>query len=321
MPPRRPARCPARRGVARPGGWRATGPAGLDRTRRAGRRGTGQVAVQEGADTARMGTLPTRPAHGDSMARIVSLATASPPHVVTQAEAREFSRRLFARAYPDVERLLEIFDNAQIEKRHVAAPVEWFEEERSFPERNARYVEEAVRLTEAVAREAIAGAGLAPGDIDHLLLVSTTGIAAPSLDARLMNRIPFSPHMRRTPIWGLGCAGGAAGVARAAEWAEHDGGATVLLVSVEMCSLTFQGSDLSKSNLVATALFGDGAAAAVLRGERKAPDDGPGPRPSHARGSAGRPPGPRVVASRSTLFPDTEDVMGWDVNDAGLRVL
>ncbi len=237
------------------------------------------------------------------MAHILSLATARPPHVLTQERARDFCRAHFGRAFPDdIERLLEIFENARIETRRLAAPIDWIESAPSFPERNARYVEEAVRLSERVATEALERAAVAPRDIDHLILVSTTGIATPSLDARLMNRIGFSPHMRRTPVWGLGCAGGVAGLARASEWAERDGGATVLLISVELCSLTFQPNDLSKSNLVATSLFGDGAAAAVLRG-----------------GRASR--GPRVVASRSTLFPDTEDVMGWEVNAAGLRVL
>jgi alkylresorcinol/alkylpyrone synthase len=120
-----------------------------------------------------------------------------------------------------------------------------------------------------------------------------------------MNRLRFSAHMRRTPIWGLGCAGGAAGLARAAEWARLSPGSNVLLIAIELCSLTFQREDLSKSNLVATALFGDGAAAVVVQSD--ASENGRG--------------GPRIVASRSTLFPETEDVMGWDVNDAGLKVL
>ncbi len=260
------------------------------------------------------------------MAHILSLATARPPHLLTQERARAFCRALFERAYPDdIVRLLEVFENARIETRYLAAPIDWIESEPSFPERNARYVEEATRLSERVATEALARAGVAPRDVDHLILVSTTGIATPSLDARLMNRVDFSPHMRRTPVWGLGCAGGAAGLARAAEWAEHDGGSTVLLISVELCSLTFQPNDLSKSNLVATSLFGDGAAAAVLRGgrvERGTGDGGARGGGESARATGARAPrGPRVVASRSTLFPDTEDVMGWEVNAAGLRVL
>lgn len=255
------------------------------------------------------------------MPRIVSVATAQPPHAIRQEEARAFCRALFARAHPDIDRLLEIFGNARIEERRLSAPIEWFEREHPFPERNARYVEEALALAEAVAGAAIDRARLSPRDVDHLIVISTTGIATPSLDARLMNRIAFSPHARRTPIWGLGCAGGAAGLARAAEWAEMDGGATVLLVAVELCGLTFQRSDLSKSNLVATSLFADGAAAVVVRGERLAGEGAGEARAAADPPAPARPPGPRVVASRSTLFPDSEDVMGWEVTEQGLKVV
>lgn len=253
------------------------------------------------------------------MARILSVSTACPPYVLSQARARAFSQGHFAPAHADIDRLLDVFENALIERRYLAAPIEWLEEGQSFAERNARYIDGALTLSERVARDAMARAGVSPRDVDHLLFVSTTGLATPSLDARLMNRIDFSPHMRRTPIWGLGCAGGAAGLARAAEWAEHDGGAIVLLISVELCSLTFQASDLSKSNLVATSLFGDGAAAVVLGDDKRtAPSGARGARDGGANGTAR---GPRVFDSRSTHFPDTEEVMGWEINEAGLRVL
>lgn len=241
------------------------------------------------------------------MSRVLSVATAQPAHTLAQSEAREFSRALFARAHADIERLLEVFGNTRIDERRIAAPIAWLARERPFEERNALYIDAALALAERAAREALDRAAVTPAEVDHLLFVSTTGIATPSLDARLMNRIAFSPHMARTPIWGLGCAGGAAGIARAAEWASLRPGATVLLVSVELCSLTFQAGDLSKSNLIATSLFADGAAALVMRG------DG-------AHGGARR-PGPRVIAARSTLFPDTEEIMGWEVNVAGLKVI
>jgi alkylresorcinol/alkylpyrone synthase len=268
--------------------------------------------------------------------RILAVAVAQPDHALVQSDARAFCRSLFAGAYADIDRLLEVFESARIDERRVSAPAAWLGQGHAFPVRNALYVEEALRLCERAVTEALARAHVAPSDVDHLILVSTTGIATPSLDARLMNRIPFSPHMRRTPIWGLGCAGGAAGLARAAEWASLHPGARVVLVAVEICSLTFQADDLSKSNLVATALFADGAAAVVLG------SDGGG-RGSDSRGDAtalasSAPPtghadahraqsapaasrAPRVAGAMSTLFPDSEDVMGWEVCAGGLKVL
>lgn len=264
------------------------------------------------------------------MPRIASVATAQPEFHLPQSRAREFCRALFGASHAEIERLLDVFENARIDERRISAPIEWFATPRSFEERNARYIETALALSERAARAALDAAEMTPAEIDHILFVSSTGIATPSLDARLMNRIAFAPHTRRTPIWGLGCAGGAAGLARAAELAGGAGGGTgaggggapaVLLIAVELCSLTFQAGDLSKSNLVATALFADGAAAVVIApGERG--NGGSGSGNGERAGAAARGArAPRIVASRSTLFPDTEDVMGWEVNDAGLRVL
>ncbi|MFN0150571.1 MAG: type III polyketide synthase [bacterium] len=261
------------------------------------------------------------------MPRIVSVAAAQPEFVLPQSSAREFCRALFGGSHAEIERLLDIFENAQIAERRIAAPIDWFMTPRPFAERNARYIDVALALSEQAARTALDAAAMTPADIDHIVFVSSTGVATPSLDARLMNRLAFGSHTRRTPIWGLGCAGGAAGLALAAELAGGasvaDGarGATVLLIAVELCSLTFQAGDLSKSNLVATALFADGAAAAVI-----APDaHRDRARTANAHTAPERQPRvghtPRIVASRSTLFPDTEDVMGWEVNDAGLKVL
>jgi alkylresorcinol/alkylpyrone synthase len=266
------------------------------------------------------------------VSRITSIAVAQPEHLFVQARAREFCRALFSEAHSDIERLLEIFENAAIDERRVSVPIDWFSRPHTFAEKNALYIENALALSERAARDALTAAHLEPGDIDHLLFVSSTGLATPSLDARLMNRLRFSAHMRRTPIWGLGCAGGAAGLARAAEWARLSPGSNVLLIAIELCSLTFQREDLSKSNLVATALFGDGAAAVVVQSDASENGDRGDARSSDAHDKRGRDarsdaqdtggrPRPRIVASRSTLFPETEDVMGWDVNDAGLKVL
>lgn len=230
--------------------------------------------------------------------RVLSVGTAVPPHEVAQADARELTRALFGNAYPDIDRLVAVFDNGLIGKRHVVMPLEWYAHDRPWPERNALYVQCALDLGEAAARQALRRARLTPTDIEAIVVVSTTGIATPSLDALLLKRLGLSAHARRLPVWGLGCAGGTGGLNRAADLALARPGERVLLIAVELCSLTFQKNDLSRSNLVAASLFADGAAAAVV---------GPGE-------------GPRLIGSSSTLWEDTEDVMGWDLNGGGLRV-
>ncbi len=192
-----------------------------------------------------------------------------------------------------MDRLLPVFDNGQIEARHFCRPLEWFGQEWTFPERNALYVEHALELSEKAARRCLDRAGVEPEEVGALFFVSTTGISTPSLDAKLLFELGLSPNLKRVPVWGLGCAGGAAGVARAADHARAYPGQFVLMIAVELCSLTFQVGDVSKSNLVAASLFADGAAAVLL---------GPGE-------------GPEVVGSHSTTWPGTGDVMGWDAAD------
>jgi alkylresorcinol/alkylpyrone synthase len=182
---------------------------------------------------------------------VLSTATAVPPHRVEQWESKEFARGLFARKFRDLERLLPIFDNGLIETRYFCQPLEWFEREWTFPERNALYVEHALELSEKAARRCLDRAGVEPEEVGVLFFVSTTGISTPSLDAKLLFKLGFSPNLKRIPVWGLGCAGGAAGVARAADYARAYPDELVLIVAVELCSLTFQLGDSSKSNLVA----------------------------------------------------------------------
>ena len=241
--------------------------------------------------------------------RLVALATAVPPHVVRQSDARTLATRLFSDALGADRGLLQVFEHAQIEKRHLCVPLEWFATDHGFEEKNDLYVENAVRLAGEVARKALAKAKLAPGDIDHIVFVSSTGLATPSVDARLANELEFRPDVRRTPIWGLGCAGGAAGLSLARDFAVADPSARVLLVALELCSLTFQRNDLSKRNLVAASLFGDGAAAAVVAGREAVGFERNGHRPLE------------LLATRSTLWKDTLDVMGWTVDGAGLHVV
>ncbi|MEK7329793.1 MAG: 3-oxoacyl-[acyl-carrier-protein] synthase III C-terminal domain-containing protein [Candidatus Eisenbacteria bacterium] len=241
--------------------------------------------------------------------RLVALATAVPPHTVAQQQVKAFACNLFREVLrEDDDRLLAVFDHAGIRCRNLCAPLDWFATDHSFAEKNALYVEHAVRLGREVAEQVMAQAGLGPADIDHLVFVSSTGIAAPTVDARLVNVLGLRGDLRRTPIWGLGCAGGAAGLARAREFALADPGARVLLIALELCSLTFQRNDLSKRNLVAASLFADGAAAAlVVADDRSVARNGHRPL--------------ELVASSSTFWPDTLDVMGWEVDGAGLHVI
>ena len=229
---------------------------------------------------------------------ILSAATAVPPHRIEQGDTKEFARRLFAGRVRDLDRLLPVFDNGQIEARHSCQPLEWYGQKSSFPERNALYVEHALELSEKAARRCLDRAGVEPGEVGALFFVSTTGISTPSLDAKLLFRLGLSPNLKRIPVWGLGCAGGAAGVARAADYARAYPRELALLIAVELCSLTFRVGDISKSTLVAASLFADGAAAVLL--------------------GAGE--GPEILGSHSTTWPGTEDVMGWDLMESGLKV-
>jgi alkylresorcinol/alkylpyrone synthase len=237
------------------------------------------------------------------MSQISAVATAVPGNRVSQEVARQFCRTLFGESFPDIDRLLPVFGNAMVEERYFAAPPEWFESDHPFPEKNQLYIEAALELGQAAIRDCLERANLAPGDIDHLFFVSTTGLATPSIDARLINLLQMRTDIRRTPIWGLGCAGGVAGLSRAYEYTMAFPRHRALVLALELCGLTFQRNDLSKSNLVATSLFADGAAAVLVSGA----DLGT--------------PGPRILASRSTIWHDTLDVMGWEINDRGLKVL
>lgn len=245
--------------------------------------------------------MPT--AHASApVPRLVSLALAWPPHVLRQEDVAANGAEMFATSHGGFERLAPIYRNALIETRHSCVPIEWYLKPHSFSERNDLFLEHAVAVLGEAAGKALDQAGLAAEDIDAIVVVCTTGIATPALDARLMQVMPFRADVRRAPIFGLGCAGGVIGLARAAEIARAHPDERVLLLVVELCALTFRAQDRSKSNLVATALFGDGAAAAVI----SCRDDATGP---------------ALGASREHTWPDSLDVMGWEVADDGLKVV
>jgi alkylresorcinol/alkylpyrone synthase len=216
---------------------------------------------------------------------------------------------MFGSSVANLDRYLPIFEHSEIDARHICMPLSWFGSTHSAEEKHALFMRHAVELAERAARSCLARAGVAPEEVNHIFLVTTTGTATPSLDAYLFNRLGLHPHVKRSPLWGLGCAGGAAGLARACEYVTAFPKQLALLVSVELCSLTFIRDDFSKSNIVATSLFADGAAAALIAGDEVV---------EHS--SAPFPPA-RIAATQSTTWSDSLDVMGWDVTDRGLKVI
>jgi len=251
-------------------------------------------------------------------ARLLGLATAVPEFVARQADAKALLAALLSSGTPgedggaDWSRLLPVFDHGGIETRRLCMPLDWYAADHSFGERNGLYLEHALALSAEAASRALERAELAPSDVDHIVFVSSTGIATPSLDASIANRLGFRGDVRRTPIWGLGCAGGAAGLARARDFAVASPGSRVLLVAVEICSLAFQRRERSKRNLVAASLFADGAAAAVIAAD----DPGLAAR-APRKGSATL----AIEASGSMFWPETLDVMGWETDGEGLHVV
>jgi alkylresorcinol/alkylpyrone synthase len=238
---------------------------------------------------------------------IAAVGRALPRHYADQETLIAAFRDAWRGAHFNVERLEELHRAVQVSGRHLAVPIEQYKELASFARRNEVWVEVAVDLGEAAVRDALRRAALEPGDVGHLFFVTTTGIATPSIDARLVNRLGLSPGVRRTPIFGLGCAAGAAGIARAGDYLRAFPDQVAVLLSVELCSLTLQRDDFSIPNIISSGLFGDGAAAVVLAGG--------------ARDAAEGLAGPRVTATGSVFYRDTERVMGWDIVDGGFKIV
>jgi alkylresorcinol/alkylpyrone synthase len=236
------------------------------------------------------------------MAKIISVATAVPDHVVGIDDVRRLVPRVFG-ARHDVDRLLEIVERAGIESRRLVDPVERTLERRTLGERNDRYIACSRELGERALVAALEHADLGPRDVDLIVTTSCTGFAIPSIDAWLANRLGMRTDVRRLPITELGCAGGAAGLARAADFIRAYPDATAAVLAVELPSLTFQPQDDAMANVVSSFLFGDGAAAVVLSGRRSSR------------------PGARVLASRSALFPGTLDLMGFDLKNTGFHIV
>ncbi|MBX2805543.1 MAG: type III polyketide synthase [Hyphomicrobiales bacterium] len=236
---------------------------------------------------------------------IAGLATAVPKYKLGQEDAVERASRIF----PQYARRTGLFANTGVETRYTVEPTEWYLEPRSWEERTESFQRNALDLLEDVAARAIAAAGLEPGDIDAIVTNTITGLAIPSLDARLMNRMPFRSDVERLPIFGLGCGGGVAGLARAARMARACAKHTVLFMTVDLCSLCLRTADPSLAMFVSSALFSDGAAAVVLRSGQEH-EITPG------MASQGR-----VVTSGEHFWGNTEHIMGWDIRNDGFGVV
>ena len=232
---------------------------------------------------------------------LLSLATALPPYSVDQSYAKAKARELFGGRKELFDRLAGVFDNAGIAQRHIVAPRDWYEGHHGWEERNRVYLDACDALFREAATAAIGKAGLKPADIDGVVMVSTTGIATPSIDARNGPAIGLRPDVQRVPVFGMGCAGGVNGLATAARLAAADPGSRWLYVTIETCSIAIRLDSDDPAAIVATAIFGDGAAAAVVQ--------------------AGEPGIASIAGAGEKMWPETLAIMGWRVEDPGLAVV
>ena len=244
--------------------------------------------------------------------RIASVGTAFPPHrypqaVITEALIARMQDKLVLPAVMN-----RLHSNCGVDFRHIMYPLESLGTFSGFGPSNDLWIKGALELGQQAIQKALDQVGLAPSDISAIFFTSVTGIACPSIDARLVNLMGFPKNIKRTPIFGLGCVAGAAGISRATDYVRAFPKQYALLLSVELCSLTWQENDYSMAHMVASGLFGDGAAAVVLAGEETALAQKP---------TSVEDPCPRVVDTRSTFYPDTEHLMGWKINQTGFNIV
>jgi alkylresorcinol/alkylpyrone synthase len=240
----------------------------------------------------------------DLFPRVTSVATALPANYVDQQTLTSALREFWADKCGNLELFDRLHKATKVSGRYLALPMSEYPELTSFARSNSAWMRVAPDLGAQAARRALSDARLDHGEIDHFIFVTGTGIATPSIDTRIMGALGMRADAKRTPIFGLGCAGGAAGIAHAADYLRAFPNERVMLVAVELCSLTLQHGDLSIANLIASGLFGDGAAAVILSG-----------------GACEGNTGPRVIASRSFLYPRTEYAMGWEITDSGFKIV
>jgi alkylresorcinol/alkylpyrone synthase len=240
------------------------------------------------------------------MPSIAAVTHAFPDHYYPQEVMLAALRAHWAKGHSNLDRLERIHHSVGVKGRNLALPIEEYEGLEGFEAKNNAWIRCALDIGEIVLCDLFEEAKMDPGDVSELIFTTVTGIGVPSVDARLMNRIPFSPHLKRVPLFGLGCVAGAAGIARLADYLQGHADEAAVLLSIELCSLTIQPEDFSIANIISSGLFGDGAAAVLMVGDE------------HPLARTGW---PRVIDSRSIFFPNTEQVMGWEVRDSGLRIV
>ncbi len=240
------------------------------------------------------------------MPTIRAITHAFPSHYYSQEVMLAALRQHWAKGHSNLDRLERIHHSVGVNGRHLALPIEEYEPLEGFAAKNKAWIRCALDLGETVVCDLLQKANMNAGEVSEFVFTTVTGIAVPSIDARLMNRIPFSPHLKRVPLFGLGCVAGAAGIARLADYLRGHPDEAAILLSIELCSLTIQPDDFSIANIVSSGLFGDGSAALLMVGD------------DHQEAKSGM---PRVIDSRSIFFPNTEQVMGWDVESSGLKIV
>lgn len=235
--------------------------------------------------------------------RIAAVGAAFPQHYYEQDQLLEALKRHWARRHFNLDRLEALHRNVKVGGRHLALPIEDYERLTSWGKANDAWIRVAEEVGGRALLDGLERAGLTRQELDALIVVTVTGIATPSIDARLINRLGLRSDLKRLPVFGLGCVAGAAGISRAADLLRGEPGGVVALLAVELCSLTVQFQDLSIPNLVASGLFGDGAACAIVVGDERQAS------------------GPSIVATRSVFYPDSERVMGWDISESGFQIV
>jgi alkylresorcinol/alkylpyrone synthase len=235
---------------------------------------------------------------------IASASKIDLPFKTEQQEVKKQALEMFSANFPEAKRLIFAFDNTEIKYRNFCKPLSYYTKPNSFEDRNNEYIRTALEYSVQATEDAIVKANIKKEDITDILFVSTTGLATPSMDALIINKLRLNPHINRIPVWGLGCGGGVSGMAKAHTLAKANPDAVVLLVAVELCSLTLIKNDYSKSNFIGSSLFSDGIAACIIKGDNHKKEDQL-----------------TYVASSSKLYYDSLEVMGWDFQDTGFKVL
>lgn len=226
------------------------------------------------------------------------------PHKVDQQKVKEFAKELFLPSFPLAEKLMSVFDNTEIKSRNFCKPIETYALNNSFQKKNTEYVKSSLEYSIKAIEECLTKAKIEKEDITDIIFVSSTGLATPSIDALIVNKLRLNAHISRMSVFGLGCAGGVSGMAKANALAKANPDAIVLLVAVELCSLTFLSNDFTKSNFVASSLFSDGVAACIVKGD------------NYKNGNQ-----IKFIGSGSKLYYDSLDVMGWEFLDTGFKVI